>query len=99
MSDVTDKHGRAFPEHLVAAGYHTQQWGPIVTKKSKLIGTYDGFGQDGAPVVIAVRYLENGVTGPELELEWDDGFRVTVIDEATAAEYLMRDKAKPRGRG
>lgn len=80
------KHGRKFSKEHVEAGYADHDdWGPIPTPKDQIIGTYD------SPIAgtIAVRYLEKGPTGnPELELEWEDGSMVTVIDAATAFQYL-----------
>lgn len=74
------------PNHL-AAGYDEQEWGPIPTAKHALIGDYEA--ADGT--VVSVRYLEEGPSGnPELEIQFgEDGAKVTVLDEATAIQYLL----------
>lgn len=42
------------------------------------------------PVTVTVSHLEAGPTGgPEFKLEWSDGFAVTVMDDATALQYLV----------
>ncbi len=86
------KHGRKFPE---GHPYSEQEWGPIPTPKDDIIGTYD------SPIegVIAVRHIGAGPSGnPELEIEWEDGMSVTVLDEATAFLYVNRAHAVKRGR-
>lgn len=81
------------PEHI-AAGYHVQDHGAHATPDSDLIGTYEtGFTRttvDGeVPITVTVSFLQNGLTGPEFLLEWSDGLKMQVLDDATAVRYLL----------
>lgn len=88
------KHPRVFKtgEHdiFINAGYHRQEWGPIPHAGSELLGTYET-SSDGTVTVSLV----DGISGhAEYELAWDlkdDGThrgKVTVLDDATALQYL-----------
>jgi hypothetical protein len=82
-------HGRQWKEHHVAAGYHEQEWGPPPTVESQLIGSYQS-----TRGVITVRLVPAGESGvAELELEWENGPKVTVLNEETALLYLAQDGA------
>lgn len=87
------QHRRNWHDLHREAGYHLQKWGPVPTPNSELVGTYECV-HHGVPMLVTVRHLPAGPTGaPELEIEWEDGMKVTVLDEATALEYLIRDQA------
>lgn len=84
-----NEHGRQWSEEQVAAGYHEQDWGPPPTEKSKVIGAYEG-----ARGNIVVRLIEKGPSGvAELELAWENGPTMTVINESVAQQYLVLDGA------
>lgn len=70
----------------VDAGYHEQEWGPVPTAEAAIVGEY-AYERDGGGE-IRVSFEPRGVTGAEFALEWSDGMRVTVVDEATAVQYL-----------
>ncbi len=83
------QYGRQWMEHHVEAGYHEQDWGPPPTADSQLIGTYES-----ARGEIVVRLQPDGESGvAELEIEWADGAKVTVLNEETALRYLAMDGA------
>jgi hypothetical protein len=76
---------RSWNEQQIAAGYHEQEWG-TASPDSQLVGTYRA--ADGTTVMVG--HLPVGTSGgPEFEIEWETGLRVTVIDEATALLYLI----------
>jgi hypothetical protein len=70
---------RRFDPSHVAAGYADQVWGPCPRPTSDLIGDHPG---------VTVRFLANGPTGPEFELEWENGSKVTVLCEDVARQYV-----------
>lgn len=84
------EYGRKWTDEHKAAGYHEQDFGPLPTADSDLIGAYDGFDGD-KPIVIVVRHIEDGHTGPEFEIQFGipEGAKVTVVNEATVEEYLL----------
>lgn len=72
----------------VEAGYDEQEWGSHSTPDHELLGEYDYVDANGSQVV-TVRHLASGPTGgPEFEIEWEDGMKVTVLDDKTVIEYL-----------
>lgn len=79
------------PLHI-EAGYHEQEWVGIPTADHELLGTYDCV-HGGVEQQVTVRFLASGLTGPEFELEWTDGHKVTVVDADTALQYLALDGA------
>jgi len=81
-------HGRKWLDHHTAAGYHLQDWGPPPTEKSELLGTYQGV--NGA---VTVRLVDGETGVKELEIEWENGPKVTVINEETALKYLALEGA------
>lgn len=83
------KYGRTWTDEHVAAGYHEQDFGPLPTADSDLIGEYQGFDGD-KPITITVRFVPDGSTGPEFALQFGvpEGAQVTVVNEATVEEYL-----------
>lgn len=76
---------RSFDQIHLDANYHEQIWGQHSTDDHELHGTYQG--RDG---LIEVRHVARGRTGgPEFELEWEDGMKVSVLDDVTALAYLI----------
>lgn len=76
---------RTFPK---GHEYAKQQWGPVPTADHQLLGDYT----TQAGEELSVRYLAEGPTGnPEFELQYGgpDGYKITVLDEATALAYLV----------
>jgi hypothetical protein len=83
------EHGRNWTDEHVAAGYHEQDWGPPPSDKAEVIGTYEG-----TKGRVAVRLVERGPTGvAELELEWENGQVLTVLNESVARQYLILEGA------
>jgi len=84
------QYGRIWDDTHKAAGYHEQDFGPLPNADSELIGDYQGFDGD-KPIIISVRHLAEGQTGPEFEIQFGkpDGARVTVVNEATVEQYLF----------
>ncbi|HXJ65833.1 MAG TPA: hypothetical protein VNN79_18910 [Actinomycetota bacterium] len=67
------------------SGYHLQEWNwKALSHDHPICGVY--ICADGS--VLAIRFLEDGHTGPELELRWDDGHAVTVLDDTVAQGYI-----------
>lgn len=69
------------------AGYHEQEWLPV-SKDDPIIGTYQGVNGK-----MEVTYLAKGITGPEFQIEWEDGRKVTVLDSLVVCAYLEQDNA------
>lgn len=98
MSDLASKRAlpgdhpkrRWKPEHR-AAGYHLQEWGwKELHEAHEICGDYACM--DGS--LLTIRFLKQGHTNaPELELDWENGPTLTVLDAAVAENYLQEHGA------
>lgn len=70
---------RKWDDAHIAAGYHEQIWGPHAEEDSDVLGYHNG---------LNISYSEEGVTGPEFEILFPGGSKVTVICEDVVRQYI-----------
>lgn len=86
---------RNFTQPHLDALYHLKEdFGPHSHPDHELHGTYESRNHvhgDGRPLTATVRHLEVGITGgPEFEVEFSDGMKVTSIDEHSCIHSLAQ---------
>jgi hypothetical protein len=77
------------PDHPLLGKYETT----LTTERHFRLGSDDDAEliTRQVPVTLEVRHLEVGPTGgPEFEMEWSDGLKVTVLDDLTVIDYLKQ---------